>query len=198
MRLVPGPPPTKADLAKAQSVQRAVETQLASLRSTASGWQKGLSGLVASVTAFGIFSGAEDVASLSSPWDVRAGLAVAASLAVSIAAAYVLLQAAHGTPKRLRPDQLAGSDIVATRQAFHSLRLGIAATLSAAVLAALALGISWYAPRLTENAKIGTSTDEHCGRLVRWSDDQVTIVADGVRTTLSGDEVQSLSLVDSC
>lgn len=199
MNLKPAVEPSKAELARARALHRASDAQLSGIRSAAAGWQKGLSGLVAGVAAFGIFSGAEDVAMLAAPWNVLAGSAVAASLAVSTLGAYLLLRAAHGIPRRLKPEDLVASDVAATRRAFQSLTRGISATLMAAVLAAAALGLSWYAPRERDRPfTLTTPTDELCGQLVRWSDDQVTIIANGVRTTLPGDDVQTLSIVEKC
>ena len=94
----PGPPANVLHLMQAQNRDRALEQELAAVRTAATAWRNGLWALLAAVIGFGLIKGRSDISQLASPWNALSGALLLVSLACGVVASILLLRAAHGVP----------------------------------------------------------------------------------------------------
>lgn len=149
IRLRPGPPPTVADLRRAQQLAGLLHGELERVRAAALAWRNGLGGLLVALVGFSLIRGRSDVSTLAPGWGVLVGLLLLAALLAGVAGALALLRAAHGrlavTPVAALPPAPLGDHREAVA-AVRSLRAGVGLVLLCTALLVAAVGVTWYAP----------------------------------------------------
>ncbi|MGW1037139.1 hypothetical protein ACWD4Z_33715 [Streptomyces antibioticus] len=205
--LLPGPPPTPAQVRRARSMRRALNQELDRVRETATAWRNGLGALLAGLIGFSLIKGRNDVGQLAPAWSATAGILLAAALTVGAAGAFCLLRAAHGRPYARRlsaTDDTSGpplevEDHDEALASARTLRTGIILTCLCTVLLATAVGVTWYAPPKDPPALIirqGATT--LCGEVLSTRHGVVVLKVDGVAVTVDLAQSTSLTPTTTC
>ncbi|MGW3209220.1 hypothetical protein [Streptomyces sp. NPDC001135] len=205
--LLPGPPPTAAQLRRARSVRRALERELDRVREVAVAWRNGLGAIMAGLVGFSLIKGRSDIGQIAPGWSAAVGLLLLAALAVGGAGALCLLRAAHGRPYARwlseaddvtgRPLQVEDHDEALASAGF--LRTGTILTCLCTALLVAAVGTTWYAPpKDPPGLLVRQGATSLCGEVVSARRGTVVLKVGGVAMTVDLSRADSLTPVPSC
>lgn len=192
-----------ADLRRAQSRERFLDTELDRVRNAAISWRNGLAGLLAAITGFSLIKGQSDVSRLSSVWSVAAGLLLLIALAAGLLGALAVLRAAHGLPFANAATDLGAWQASEHREAVlaaRRLRTGIACTLACVIALVAAVGVTWYGPARGDqlSVQIITSSGAWCGQALQLSGGHLSLEVRSRSVELPLSAVQAIVPVESC
>ncbi|MBF6102305.1 hypothetical protein IU510_30255 [Nocardia cyriacigeorgica] len=155
MKLVPGPTATAIDRQDARNAYRAVSAELGAIRAMADNWRKGLAGLMVAVVGFSLIRGRTDLEKLDRGYAVWVAWLLAAALVTVAVAAYLILSAAHGSPRPrvfITGRRSDGGTATAITEheiamtALRQLRSGMAVAVGSVILLAAAVALTWFGP----------------------------------------------------
>ncbi|WP_131828843.1 hypothetical protein [Mycolicibacterium conceptionense] len=209
MRLVSSSGATAADRQDAYAAYQVVANELPAVRAMADSWRKGLAGLLAAVIGFSLIQGRSNLNQLSPGWAILVGVLLAAVLVVGAAAAWLILGAAHGTPRPIPVISGQRSDgttaVAATTHdlamsALRRLRIGLLLTGLAVVLLVAAIGSTWYGPARS-GSKIAVTDGGGtlwCGTSKQARNGSLTLDTAAGTVVVDLTKVQTLTPVESC
>ena len=179
-----------------------VRTELTRVRAAADAWRKGLGALLAGLVGFSLVKGRSDVGAVDYHVAVVVGLLLLIALGTGAAGGLLLVRAAHGRPVVVSRDRLLPEPISTHQEALDSarkLRLGIAGTMTCAVLLVAAVGLTWYGPPRAEPLlRVVHTSDTTCGSVVRIGAGSLVLTTSAGELTIPLDTVQGLQPVTSC
>lgn len=157
---------TPNDLERAKQARADRVSELERVRTAASKWQAGLAGLLALSTGLTVPSLGDTIRALTPGFGIGLAAAAIVALIFGIAATIVALRASGGIP-RLVGTMTIGSHPDAEAAA-RDLRRAINLTMAALVVAGIACGLTWFAPR-SEAAKsyatVTAGATKTCGEI---------------------------------
>jgi hypothetical protein len=198
-------PPTFAHLSKASTLKEWSANELPSVRKAATAWQAGFAGLIALVSTVLLIKGPESVHDLGGGARMTLVVLLGIALLLAMVASVLALLAANGLPGRRRTDELEPR-VAAHEEAITAarrLRLSILAAVSATLLMAVSVAVSWLGVSESTQTIMVTfsgSADPVCGVLLESSDEaKVTVlVINGDIRSFSLPQVRSIRPSDDC
>lgn len=182
--------------------------ELPRVRTAAIAWRNGVGALLAGLIGFGLLKGRTDVSQLASPYNLIVGGFLLCSLVMGIAAAMLILRAAHGRPASVvfrhegqdhDPGSRMASDHSEARIAARLLFRGLIFSLVCVAFLVTAVGMTWYGPSKGQpRIEIQGPGVTHCGKVLRLTDRRLTLGTDHGEITVDLQTLVVLKAVDSC
>jgi len=202
LQISAGPRAGEDDLRAAQERDRLLRTELPRVRAAATAWRNGLVGLLTALAGFSLIKGQSDISQLARPWAAAVGILLLLAFLVGVAGALLLIRAAAGLPVVRQVGVLllrSAADHAEALDAAAALQVGVALTVTCAVLLVGAVGVTWYGPvRNPPALQVSTPVGTWCGTLLQLSQGRLTLAGRAGITTVVPHQAATVRPVAGC
>jgi hypothetical protein len=209
MRLSAGPPARPENRTVAFHHQRVLVGELERARALADNWRKGVAGLLIGIVGFSLIRGRSEVDKLTSSAAVVVGIVLAIAALTGTYAAFLILRAAHGSPRPAgilsgpRSDGQIGKALTEHDEAmlsYQALSSGLRFAAAATVALLIAVAITWYGPAKAPSGLMVTeqSGATWCGHVEQTVKGLLTLKTSSGPVVVDLRDSATIKAVDEC
>lgn len=200
-KLRAGPPPTPQEAERARERDLLVSNELPRIRTLATAWRNALAAMLAAIVGFGLIKGRGDISLLAPAYARLAGILLALTLVVGVAAVFRFLRAAHGRITMIRLESLQVGPAGDHREAISSVRAlkqGIGLALALGLLLIAAVGVTWYGPGKGLVLRVNQGGSSDCGVPQTLSNGNLVLMVSGRDVAIDFARVTAIVPADTC